>query len=224
MNVGGKSVSLGAPWNFSNYTPTSFLGRADAARKQSLAIAQRLNGVSTELALAKAGRRDPALPEVSVRAQMAKSDRAKLVALRKEFGELETAVFNMEVGLRPFDEDQSLSGAIVRAQLRDRLHSAKDDAQRTELLKIAEYRRAAYEAPPQTSNVSPLTYARLKQEDIARRHPEEVNTIKQFREAEQIVEATLAATETALGAELIATGVVAQEQPAPPPQAEETWT
>jgi hypothetical protein len=223
----GKSVHLGGPWPFAagSYSNTSFLGRTDQVRRQALQVAKRLHDQTVEIATAKAARRDPKIPDAPARQMLAKKDRETLLTLRKAFDDVERDVFNMEVSLRPFDEDTSLSGAIVRAQLRDRLFQANDQT-KTELLKVAEYRRAAYEAPPQTSGVSPLTYARLKQEDIARRHPEEVQTIKQFREAEQILDGVFNATVTALGQELQASGVIAAEteqRQEPAPQAEQAW-
>jgi hypothetical protein len=224
INVGGKSVSLGAPWRFSGYTNGSFLGRADAVRKQVLQTTKRLHDQSQEIELARAGRREPKLPDISARQLMAKKDRETLSALRKQWADLEAQVFKLELTLKPFDDtDTSFKSAVVAAQLRDRLFQAKDDRARSELLKLAPYRAALYEAPAETSGVSPLVYARSRQADIEARHPEETATIRDFRAAEQIIDSVFQATESALAAELLASGVVQQEQPEPQPQASEAW-
>jgi hypothetical protein len=222
MLAAGRNVSLGPSWDFKNYTHGSWLGQADAIRKQYLAVGQRLHTQTMEIETAKAARREPKLADPAVRASLAKQDRTRLAALRNSYDKIEQEVLDLGRSLKPADDsDTSFRAAIVNSQLRDRLFNAKDDKARAELLQHAPYRAAMYEAPPVASNVSPMVYQRLRDQDIRERYPEATETIKQWHEAEQVLGHVFRAVESSLGHELVATGVVAAEQEAAAPQAAE---
>lgn len=229
MNINGRSLSLGGPWPFEqgSYTSGSYLGRADGVRLNALKVAKRLHEQNAEIELAKAAGRAPAIPDPTARQHLVKKDRETIAALRKQLSEIESQVFGMEIKLEPFDTEAptvmaAIKDSSVNAQLRDRLFNAKDERARGRLLEIPAYRKALYEAPAETSGVQQLTYDRLRKQDIEKRYPEETRTIRDFREAESVIEGTFKALDVALGHELTASGVTSLEKQAAQPARAET--
>ena len=169
---GASRTLAGGQWTFSQeYSDGSFIGQANRVRLEALKVAKRLNDQNQELQLAKATNRSPRIPDAMVRQQLAEKDQQTLAELRKAFDQIEGRVFEMEIGLSPYDyESPSVPAAVkdstVNAQMRDRLFNAKDDKARMQLMSIPAYRKAAFEAPAEVSGVGKLTYDRMRAEDI----------------------------------------------------------
>jgi TolA-binding protein len=219
-----KSASLmGGQWDFPGYTEGSYIGQCNKVRVQALAVAKRLNDLNAELALAKATGKSPKIPDSTARVALVKRDREQVDQLKKAFDDIEGKIFELEVTLQPYSYTESVRDATISAQLRGQLLTA-DDKARAELLQIPAYRRAAFEAPAQASGIGKMTYDRLRGEDIARRYPDEVKTIADFRKAEDIVSHVFRAVDAGLSNEMIASGAAPVESAKDnEPPAQEAW-
>jgi hypothetical protein len=205
----GKSASLaGGQWAFPNYSADSWIGKANAIRLESLKIAQRIDGINKEMALSRVTGISPKCPDTPSRQALLKKDRLALANLRKQYEAIEIAVDQMAYKLQPYDYDKTdARDAMVAAQLRTQLLTAKDDKARAELLAVPEYRRAAFEAPPQASGILPAQYERLKAEDTAARWPVESATIKDWDRAGEVVATVFKTVDRAINQEATASGL-----------------
>jgi hypothetical protein len=114
--------------------------------------------------------------------------------------------------LKPFDAPKTSHEIALQAEYRNVLRNA-DAKTRTELLQSFEYRQAAMAdgAHPSLSGIAPTQFERMRQQRIAQRYPDEVETFADFQAANEIVGNHLSALEAMIETERRSLGIPAVE-------------
>jgi hypothetical protein len=216
-NNPGSEKTLGF-WDaqrFSKYQPGSNVGKVGAQRTAGLKVAQRLHNINTETKTAKASGREPQLPDVSVRRQLAREDQKALIGIRNARAEIEAQAFLLKDNLRPFDYSKP---DPLRSEYRAMLRAA-DDKQRAELLRKPAYREALFQGDASLSGVSDMQYERLYETELRTRFPDQMTAYDDTTAALETLGHVYTAATTALENELKAIGEPINEpgKPTPPP-------
>jgi hypothetical protein len=206
------------PDELSDRSSTSYVGRCWKVYSDSLKVCQRLHEQNQKQILARASRTEPQLPEVPVRASLARVEQRRLRELETEMRKVADQAFLQKQSLRPFDYSAgNLVDAMHRSELRSLLREVPV-ADRMKMMTKYEFRRAALELPAEVSALPPAEHARLHEQELEQQFPDIVQGVEQANQAVKICERVLQTANQAIAAELFAVGqpVVETEKAAEP--------
>jgi len=196
----------------------SFIARVGGIRKTALKHLQHYDAQNTELQAAKVAGRAANVSDVHARTrrlQEVKQARDEAYARRNVISE---QVASQTMALKPFEAPKTAHEIAMQAEYRSVLRSAPDDKARAQLLQSFEYRQAALAdgAHASLSGISPVTFDRLRHQELLRVHPEAMQVAADHEVADEILETHLKALDAMIETESRALGVPLVEPKAKP--------
>ena len=150
------------------------------------------------------------------------SSKKPLAAMDSRINAINAQIYDKRLSLQPYDyAKDGVIGAMSRQVLRASLRTMKPE-QRAAALKTHPFKIAALEQPAHLSGLDPSAHARLREETIRAKYPQDMKDLADAKEAVTAMRETVQVVMKSVEAELKAAGTTVAE-PLPPKVFEPSW-
>jgi hypothetical protein len=185
----------------------------------ALNVGKRYHDQNVALQLAQTTNKQPELPDVQARNQLARADAQRLAKLKAHMAAIDQQIKEKESALVPFQYDGNLVDSARRQEMRAFMRGLSEEERRAKM-RTWQWRRAALETEPELSGLSESMHKALTQETLQAIYPKEIEGINEGRQALEVLKTAVGTVERAVDFELKSTSAT---ETGPPPEESEPW-
>jgi hypothetical protein len=208
----GREAPLGFFPDNLDRNGTGWTSQAYQIYASALNVGKRYHDQNVALQLAQTTKREPELPDVQARNQLARADAQHLAKLKAHMAAIDQQIREKESALVPFQYDGNMVDAARRQEMRQFMRGMSEEARR-EKMRTWQWRRAALETEPELSGLSESMHKALTDETLRAMYPNELAGINEGRQALQVLQTAVSTVEKAVDHELRSTGTTGTSGP-----------